>query len=418
MKLSKIYYWMLPALALFGITSCKKDNSTGFTPGTGAPTISSVRTASKSVVDSSRTTTTVTYDNSGVPTSNTYQNLTPQTVAFDSTTATGKLGNWYAAKGTNLGSVSKILLNGVSIYFNRALVSDNSVPFNIPSTVPTIGQKNTLQIVTLHGTATYSFTTLSPPPTITGVTDFNFWSGSQIGIKGVSLSTITGITLRSTGDVVNYQILSDSIAVLTMPTTSTVTESSLLFAYSAAGKTLQTGSSVTFNDLDNAYTIFFKDSFQNSWADNSWSGPSGANSGASHSGTKSARASYPAGAWQIEGWANWYPSFPYNAAYKYLTFWVKGGTVNHTLVLVGDKMVGGYGQVQNSNAYAAQLIVVPAKVWTYFKIPLGATQTSSNPNTLNYWATGTPAQQLGFFLQGSSGDVDEAMYFDEVAFLK
>jgi hypothetical protein len=80
-------------------------------------------------------------------------------------------------------------------------------------------------------------------------------------------------------------------------------------------------------------------------------------------------------------------------------------------------MVGGYGQVQNANAYAAQLVTVPAGVWTYFKIPLGA-PGSSNPNLLNFWANGATAQQLGFFLQGMDGDVNEVMYFDEVAFVK
>ncbi len=122
-------------------------------------------------------------------------------------------------------------------------------------------------------------------------------------------------------------------------------------------------------------------------------------------------ATYPAGGWKIEGWANWYPSFPYDASYKYLTFWVKGGTVDHTLTLVGDIMVGGYGQ--NTSPATVQQIDVPPGVWTFYKIPLG-----TGANQLNYWSAGSPAQQLGFFLKGQGGDVDETMYFDEVAFLK
>jgi hypothetical protein len=155
---------------------------------------------------------------------------------------------------------------------------------------------------------------------------------------------------------------------------------------------------------------------------NHWSGPSGSQPGNPHAfgGTSSIEASYPAGAWQVEGWANWYPSMPYDASYKFLTFWVKGGKAAHTLVLVGDKMVGGYGQVQNANAYAAQLVTVPPNVWTFVKIPLTAPSTaySAISPLLNYWANGSPAQQLGFFLQGQNGDVNENMYFDEVAFIK
>ncbi|MDB5122059.1 MAG: hypothetical protein JWP94_188 [Mucilaginibacter sp.] len=417
MRISKIYYWILPALVISGMGACKKYNSAGFTAGTGAPTISSVRTISKTSVDSSRTTSIITYNSSGLATTVTNPNYSPQLTAFDSTTVTGKLGNTYAAMGANLGSTSKILLNGVSIYFNRALISDKSVIFTIPTNIPTIGQKNTLQIVTLHGTITYNFTTLSPPPTITAVSDYDFTAGSQIALMGVSLSTVTGIKLKSTGDVVNFSIKSDTTMVLTMPAQSTVTESTLVFSYSSAGKTLQITSTVVFNDLDNGYMIFANNNFRNAWADNSWSGPSGVSTNASHSGTASAQATYPAGGWKVEGWANWYPSIPYDASYKYLTFWVKGGSAAHTLVLVGDQMKGGYGQIQNANAYAAQLITVPAKVWTFFKIPL-APPGSTNVNALNYWANGSPAKQLGFFLQGMSGDVDETMYFDEVAFIK
>jgi hypothetical protein len=139
-----------------------------------------------------------------------------------------------------------------------------------------------------------------------------------------------------------------------------------------------------------------------------------------YGGTASLEASYPAGGWKIEGWANWWPGFAYDPGYKYLSFWVKGDIADHKLVLVGDKMAGGYGQVQNANAYAAQLVDVPPGVWTFVKIPLAPQSTaySQTSTLLNYWANGSPANQLGFFLQGMGGDVDETMYFDEVAFLK
>lgn len=137
--------------------------------------------------------------------------------------------------------------------------------------------------------------------------------------------------------------------------------------------------------------------------------------GPSVSGTKSLVATYPAGGWQIEGFANYYPSFPYDAAYKFLTFWVKGGTVDHVLNIQGDKMANGYGQNQTSTP-----VKVPANVWTYVKIPLDppSATVADNATTLNFWKTGTTAQQLGFFLKGQTGDVNETMYFDEVIFVK
>lgn len=419
---TKIYYWVLPVLVVFGITSCKKENSMGFTPGTGQPTITSVHTVSKTINDTV-TQLTTTYSSSGVITVDTTINTTNRVLTkFDSTTVTGNLGNIYILYGTNLGSTTKLTINGVTVYFNRGLITDNSIIFTIPTTIPYVQpQPNTIVATTLYGTATYKFTVLPPPPTIVSVSDFNFWANSQLTLTGKGFASVSSVKLRATGDPMTIVSQNDSTLVLQAPASSSATESTLLFTYtSGSNANAQTASTTEFDDLDNAYTIFYKNSFQNSWGDNSWSGPSGVQSGAMHGygGTDALEASYPAGAWQIEGWANWYPGFAYDAGYKYLSFWVKGGVAQHTLVLVGDKMAGGYGQVQNANAYAAQLVTVPPGVWTYIKIPLSPTQQSSNPNFLAYWQNGSPANQLGFFLQGMSGDVNETMYFDEVAFIK
>jgi len=427
MKLSKIYYWILPALAVFGMASCKKQSGLGYTPGTGTPTISSVQTINKYKPDTVIQTTT-TYSSSGIvsTTVDTNRNHTSVT-AFDSTTATGNLGTMYKINGTNLGSATKLTINGVPVYYNRSLGSDNSIIFTLPNTVPYVQpQPNAIVVTTLNGSVTYKFTTLPPPPTIIQVSDFDFWSNSQITLMGKGFASVSAVKLRATNDPLTIVSQNDSTLVLKAPATSTVTESTLLFTYtSGSNANAQTASTAVFNDLDNAYTIVFKNSFQNSWGDNSWSGPSGIQAGTAHAdgGTASAEAHYPAGAWQIEGWANWYPSFPYDASYKYLTFWVKGGVADHKLVLVGDKMYGGYGQVQNANAYAAQIVDVPPGVWTFVKIPLTAPSTAYDKNStlLNYWANGSPAQQLGFFLQGgltSTPDVNESLFFDEVAFVK
>ncbi len=424
MKLSKIYYWILPALVVFGMASCKKENSMGYTPGTGAPTISSVQTINKYVLDTLVQTTT-SYNSSGLVTTSNDTNFNYKALKkFDSTTVTGVLGTMYMINGTNLGSATKLTINGVQVYYNRAWGTDNSIIFTLPTNIPYVQpQSNAMVITTLHGSVTYKFTTLPPAPTIIQVTDFDFWANSQITLSGKGFASVSDIKLNSTGDEVSILSKNDSTLVLQMPATSAVTESTLLFTYTSGSNTgAQTASTAVFNDLDNAYDIYFNSSFQNSWGDNSWSHPSGSQPGNAHAfgGTSSIEASYPAGAWQIEGWANYYPSFPYDPGYKYLTFWVKGGKAAHTLVLVGDQMVGGYNQVQNTSAYAAQLVTVPPGVWTFVKIPLAPPSTaySQLSTQLNYWANGTVAKQLGFFLQGMNGDVNETMYFDEVAFVK
>ena len=397
--------WVLSALMVFGLASCKKEHA-NLVGGSGAPTITSVHTLSKTLTVPD-TAIVTTYDNAGNVTT-TKQPTPLAVVAFDSTTVTGNKGTMYVIHGTNLGSATSVMFNGVSAYFNSALSSDNTIIVSIPSNVPTVGQTNKLTVVTLHGKAVFSFTVLTPPPTISSVSDYDFTAGYNITLTGVSFATVTKVGL--TGSTATATIVSqtDTTMVITMPA-ATVNRTSLILTYASGTVTAPT----EFVDLDNAYQIFVNNNFQNSWVDASWSGPSGVSNAASHSGTSSLIATWPAGGWKLEGWAAWNNpvKFAYDPAYKYFTFWVKGGTVTHTLNIEGDKMVNGYGQNGNFP------IVVPAKVWTYFKIPLGA-PSSTDPALLNLWATGSPAQQLGFFLKGQGGDVDETYYFDEVAFVK
>jgi hypothetical protein len=420
---SKNLNWLLSALIVFSLASCSKTNSTGFTPGTGAPTITSVHTLSKS--DTSKTPqSTTTVDASGnivTTVSNTYV-INP--AAFDSLTNTGNKQNYYVIYGSNLGSTTEVMFNGYVAYFNRALITDKSIIVAIPLAVPTTGAAatNKITVVTTHGKVDYGFTTLTPPPTIATISDYDFWTGSKITLTGIGFGTVTGVTLTGSTAPIAISDQTDSQITLTFPSI-VVNSGNLVFSYSSAGKTATETTKEVFNNLDNAYQIFVNNAFQNAWGDASWSAPSGVSTATSHSGSSSIVATYPAGGWKVEGWANWYPSFPYDASYNYVSFWVKGGTVSETLVLVGDQMVGGYGQTKwfgdGNSAYAAQTLTIPPNVWTFFKIPLG---TGPNTTDINYWANGTTAKQLGFFLQGgthgSAGDVDETMYFDEVAFLK
>ncbi|MVN22748.1 hypothetical protein [Mucilaginibacter arboris] len=420
-KISKIKYHLILASALIlAFASCKKDTKNGVLVGSnGTPTISSVRTISKSTIDSSRTSTYHYYKSNGTDSVVVQQNLNPVVTAFDSTTTTGKIGNYYAAIGTHLGSVTKITLNGINVIFNRALASDNSVIFSIPSNTPYVQpQSNTLVITTLYGSVTYSFTTLPPAPSVTSASDYNFTSGTQISLKGTGLSFVTAIKLQNTTDAVTIVSKTDTSMIVKMPS-STVSRAVLSFTYTSGTNSLHTASTLEFINIDKAYQIFANGALQNAWTTNSWASPSGPSANApSKSGLGSFVATYPAGGWQIEGFANYYPSFTYDISYKYLTFWVKGGVADHTLVLVGDKMKGGDNQVQNANAYAAQLIKAPKNVWTYYKIPLTNAATVSTTTSLNFWETGKTATTLRFFLQGMSGDVNETLYFDEVMFVK
>jgi hypothetical protein len=419
----------LAALLVLGMASCKKETNGGVQGtigGKGAPTITRVRTLNKTVTDTLQKVYT-TYNSTG-QTSSTNNTVIQQVVTgFDSTTTTGKLNNYYVIIGTNLGSTSNIYINGVNIYFNRALNTDNSVVFNIPSNIPYVQpQPNTIKLVTLYGSVTYNFTTLPPPPTIATVSDYNFTAGSTLSFKGQGLASLTAVTFSKSNIPVTIASKTDTTLVLTMPQT-TVSRGTLNFTYASGSQSLKTGTSQEFIDLDNnAGGIVFANGVWGTssglgstgqWGDASWQGPSGFSASApSISGKGALVATYPSNGWKIEGWANWWPGIIQDPSYSFLEFWVKGSTVDQTLYIEGDQMPGGYGQ--NSSAANNYPIVVKANIWNYFRVPILPPGTA-NASGIEFWSTaGAQAKQLGFFLKGQGSDPNETMYFDQVVFVK
>jgi hypothetical protein len=391
---SKNLTWMLCALLVLGLASCRKDNSLGFTPGTGTPTITSVHTLSKT--DTSKVLRTITaIDINGVTTIDTI-GFPVNPAGFDSVTVTGNLQQYYVIYGDNLGSTTNISFNGVTAYFNRALISDKSLIVQIPITVPTSGTAatNKLVVTTLYGSVTYKFTVLPPPPTILEYSTNDFTGGSTITLTGQGFGSVTAVALKTTGDAATIVSQSDTVLVLKMPT-STATESQLVFNYTSNAKTITATSTAIFNDLDNAYQVF-TDNYDNGWYSSSW-GPTAISTTVAKTGTSSFAATYDKGNWSADGFGNGGTGLP-TASYNYLSFWIKGGIETYTLYLTADTR-GGFGNSDTSTP-----ITVPAGVWTYFKMPL---------STLNLQGS----KQFGFFIQGPN-DQNETFYFDDVVLLK
>ncbi|MFI5139576.1 MAG: hypothetical protein ACHQIM_17280 [Sphingobacteriales bacterium] len=402
---SKNLNWILSALIVFGLASCKKMNSEGFTPGTGAPTITKVRTLSKSTVDSSLTSSVTTYNSTGIATTVTNPNYSPQVTAFDSTTVTGNLNNYYVLLGSNLGSTTKIVINGVSIYFNRAFDTDNSVIFQIPTTVPYVQpQANTIVLTTLYGTVTYKFTVLPPPPTIITESTNDFQKGTSITFTGKGFASVSAVKLKATGDACTIVAGSqtDSTLTLTMPATSTATQTALTFTYTSGTNTgAQTASTAIFNDLDNAALQVFTDNFGSGVYGASW-GPNGTSTVAANvkTGTTSYFVTYPQGNWWIGGWGF---NTPVANNYTYLTLWIKGGVQDETLDFISASGNGGFG---NSDQTVA--LTLPKTVWTYFKLTVSKT---------DMFATGQTTSDFGFYFRGPNG-ASETIYYDDVVFWK
>lgn len=385
---------ILLSLVVFGISACKKDDSEG---GKGAPTITRVRTISKSFVDSRLTTTITTYDANGNVTSVTYPNTTPQVVAMDSTTKEGNLQNMYAIIGTNLASVTTVSFNGVSVYFNKALGSDSTILVGIPKTTPAgPTQSNTLSVTTLYGKADYKFSILLPPPTVTDVSNYNFSSGSEITLTGIGLASVTDVQLGTSSAKATILAKGDTELKIQMPSTA-LNSTTLLLIYPGG----QVGPKQVFVNLDQAYKFFTEDYGVN-WSGNFW-GSGDISSAAAKSGTKSLKINYSKGNWSANGVANWNVGLPSNGGYNFLSFYIKGGSQDYTLYFTGDKRAIGYGNADQSTP-----LTVKANVWNYYKIPL---------STLGLWANGSPSNALGFWIKGPDAQ-DESFYIDDWILVK
>jgi len=383
-KPSTTLYLILLVLLTLGYSSCKKDGS-----GSGAPVITRIRTVSKtdSLIRITQINAT-TWDTVKIP----------QTVNFDSTTTTGNKQNLYAIIGENLGSATKLIINDVEVYFNPALVSDHSIIFTIPQNIPTgPTQSNKLTVITLHGSVDYGFTVLTPPPTILKTSNFNFSGGTKLTFSGVSFGSVTSVGLEGTTETATIVSKLDTQLVVTMPT-STVNRARLVFTYASGTAT----SSQEFVNLDKAYQIFTDDYGSSGWSNGSW-GAASISSTYAKSGTNSFKATYGKGGWSANGFANWWPGADYSADYKYLSFWIKGGSKEYTFYLTGDQRAAGYGNSDTSTP-----IIVPANVWTYYKLPIAS---------LELWKKGTTFKQLGFWIKGPD-DQDETLYFDDVIIIK
>jgi hypothetical protein len=186
-KLKNALGLALPLLVVLSSASCKKETNQG---GKGVPTISRVRTVSK--IDTISKEHKITLDSSS-----TYG--TPVTIAFDSTTTTGKLNNQYAIMGTNLATTSKVLLNGTDVYYNPALVTDQAIIFTVPTTTPWAGtQPNTLTVVTKYGKVDFAFNIQQPPATIASFAPLAASAGDIVTLTGVNFDGATAVKFNDT----------------------------------------------------------------------------------------------------------------------------------------------------------------------------------------------------------------------------
>lgn len=415
-----IYTLLLGAFIL----SCnKKDDYMDYTPGEGAPTITSIFTYNQVNYNDTTITEHTSYDSSGNPTSYTDTTIGNTIVSLDSATSYGNLGNYYVIHGKNLGSATAVYFNGTQAYFNRAMGTDETIIVQIPSKTPYRKPLavDSVTVTNLYGKASYHFTVLAPAPTINvtdGVSNYNFKKGSIDTIFGVGLAStnkvfIKGVTSSAASkglmDEVSVVSVNDSVMVVKFPD-SKITQGNMVFAYTQTDGTKDTAVGTTvFNNIDQAYQIFANDNTQNGWGSWSWDA-AGISTDYFKSGTKSFYMKFSGGGWKVDGFRpgdGATDGLAYSSSWQYLTFWVKGGNKSQTAYIQWGN--GGLGQNEVND------ITVAANKWQFFKIAIPTLKWNT---TSTVWSDNKSAylNTVGFFMH--SNDDDEYLYFDDVMVVK
>jgi hypothetical protein len=376
-------------LLIFSVASCKKQES-NLVGGSGAPTISSVHTVSKSS-NPAQTSSITTYNSSGVATTTTTANNNTVVAAFDSLTTAGKGGNLYQIVGTNLGSVISVSFNGVNAYFNPALVSDNSILVTIPTTAPfNSSQSAVLSVTTLHGTATYKFSILQPPPTITSFAPVAASAGDTITINGVVLDAATSVTFGT----VAAKIVSNTTSQIKVLLPAGVVQA--FITVTTAG-----GSGTSTNSFGYKYLIY-ADALTTGWGGNG-GGYSGYNSTINFNntafperGTNSIMVTYTNsyGALQIGYGGSSAPNVT-TLGLKSIKFFVYAGAG----VKTGDQL-----QVVINGNYNGTYVTMTAGTYNSFTVPLSSL---GNP-------TGAITEVV---LQATNTAVPSIIYVDDLGFI-
>jgi hypothetical protein len=228
--------------------SCKK-NDVG---GTGAPTISRIRTVIKNDTVNG-VVKRITLDSSITITKTTI-------VGFDSTVTSGGLGHQYAILGTNLLSTESLTINGVAIYVNPALLTDHSIIFTIPSLTSTAtqvpfgpSQTNKLVLTTKHGSVSFDFPITQPPPIITSFDPKVANPGDIVTITGKVFNGVTAVrfdkipaTIVGTPTATQIQVkvpvgISSNFIYVTTPGGTAVSANNFGFKYTVYTDALATG---------------------------------------------------------------------------------------------------------------------------------------------------------------------------------
>lgn len=330
-------------------------------------------------------------DKSGSPAGEASSNPSPSLIRPDS----GAGNTILILEGSGLSDIRSIVFdrNNVPASFNPNFNTDKSLVFRVPDTAFG-GQQNIVFTNSLGKEFSIPFRVIALA-SVASASQYSWSTGETITLTGNNLDDVSAVVYDAApGTSAAIVSKTRKTLVITMPASTVV--STRLRITNASGTIITTQE---FVNADQAF-VFFRDNYANGEQDASWGDPGGIYTTAKISGMASYGKNYQRGNWHLMGfgWNN-----ISQGSYQYLSFWMKGGLIDHEIYVNSNQSTGG---IRAYNSY--EKIDVRAGVWQYYKIPL---------STLKLWQNGPAFNQIAWSIKGPD-NADELMYLDDVMLIK
>ena len=269
--------------------------------------------------------------------------------------ASARYSQWVIIKGQHLATAFKVDFNGVLAADSLLWANDTSVTVKIPGPLPGAAN-NPVTVFTKYGQATYNFTILQPPPTITGFNPVSGSAGDVVTITGDWFTNITGVKFGTTAATI-VSSTKTQVKVTVPPGIS----QAFIFVTTSGGTTQSAGA------FGFKY-VWFDDTFNAAWwIGGGWGGSADYNNTTIvKRGTKSIKVTY-AGGWgsPLQTGIGSFSTAPYTAIK--ISIYGGPGTNNNKVKLILSQ--AGSSGVE---------IVLTEGVWTDYTIPLSALGNPTN----------------------------------------
>ncbi len=298
--------------------------------------------------------------------------------------------------GSGLGQIQSIVFDSGQIVapFNPVFNTDNAIIFRVPTDA--IPATQNIILTNAMGKQVIVPFVVVGLPTILEVSNYNYGTGyPNIVLTGKNLDDVSHVAIVGTNDSATIVAQTKTSLTLSMP--SGDQKDNKLAITNVAGTITTTQS---FVNVDLTFPLFL-DNYAPGYQDASWGDAGYVQTSVVKSGSAALSKNYAAGNWHQLGigWTN----ISKSNDFKYLSFWVHGGSKDYSLWISTSASEGGFASF---NDYAE--IDVPANVWTYYKLPVA---------DLKLWATADAFNQIGWRVKGPDGQ-DEVFSLDDVLFIK